>query len=365
MSLLPSLGDEQWFDIITTVSLLSAAGFGLLALLTDYKKDGSITRWGRIAAAGIVGSAILSIMSGVFNDRIDAGATAKTAVKAAVQQTREASRFNAQIARLLSLQQGMTTANRHNEQIIAAMRNANAVQRALGQAQAVLLAQSQSSLLLTAKVDSEQRASSQRVMKGLWDEANRIEAARVELIVSVDCELAEGQAAPAIFAESSTAGLIVRPASEGPFDHGNASGAHGMENLDFKRTLFSYEPLFRRVTIGGGQTVIFFRSFLSFNPESVADPEVWRDGSIWIFISGAAPDGLEKVRWRESTIGGDKALLPCSAGMLMTINGRMLGSANGRLTIDRDDEGTLTTRVEGEMAVEKDVFPRYRGATVK
>jgi len=55
---------ENIISALKIISMLGAAGFGALALLTEYKDKSTnqITKWGRIALVGIVLTAVFSIV---------------------------------------------------------------------------------------------------------------------------------------------------------------------------------------------------------------------------------------------------------------------------------------------------------------
>src|SRR4030095_2741974 len=47
-------------SIVKLMSLALAAGFAILGTTTDYKKDGKVTKWGRVAIIGVIVSGLLS-----------------------------------------------------------------------------------------------------------------------------------------------------------------------------------------------------------------------------------------------------------------------------------------------------------------
>jgi hypothetical protein len=129
MQWLATVDDQTWVDVITKASLLAAAGFGLLGLLTDYKKDGRITRWGKVAAGGIVLSAVLSILSGSLKNNVQARASAAANRKERIERDVQAGRFARQIAQLQSLNERMAGVNRDSRTLIANMEDRSPASR--------------------------------------------------------------------------------------------------------------------------------------------------------------------------------------------------------------------------------------------
>jgi hypothetical protein len=350
MGWIGSITDQRWSQIIATISLIATAAFGILALVTNYRQEDRITRWGKIAAGGIIGSAILSILAGILQDRIQA------ASDHAAQNDRniQSGRFDQQIRALSSLNEETSSLNRKNVSLLDAMEQSGKVQKRIISAQRILLGNAEKSMLLTTRLTGIEKSNTGVVLKSMWDESNRVEAGKASLMVNVDCDTADGQVAPAIFASGSSAVVAV--------------GHSGDDSIDgISRSMFSYSPEFQYIETDEYQMTTWFRSFFSVLPDEIADPEVWRHAQASILVSGPVPTEMYKTKWSneppislpKTSADGDVEV-PCTASIMLFVNGRILFDGKSPISIETNNGSrTLTATFEGDF--DGDQLPTYAG----
>jgi len=179
-------GKEIAVDILTVSSVVSAAAFGALGLFTDYKKDGKVTRYGFIAAIGILLSAVMSIAVGLLQDRIESERRAEAAKSERAKRDEEDKRFGEQINRLTF------------------------VSATLGD----LMADTQRSLLLTEQIGTQQRTSTDRTLRTMWEDAHRIDPSGISATVNYVCMLKKGASLPLLLSENPYMEIYLLPANE-------------------------------------------------------------------------------------------------------------------------------------------------------
>lgn len=92
-------------SILKLISLLLAAGFAILGTTVDYKKEGQVTKWGRIAIIGVIVSGLLSsILLGM--EETNKAAAQK---KAAAEKVRAEEKANEEKAELNNQFQNLVT----------------------------------------------------------------------------------------------------------------------------------------------------------------------------------------------------------------------------------------------------------------
>ncbi len=170
--------EETWVDIFTAVSALSAAFFGMLALFTDFKKDGRITRYGRMAVIGIALSATISIGLTLLKSRIDLRKSADAENKARAQRADEATRFKAQEDALKSLAGQMGTA-------LTQLRSQNVLQKNL-------VAKTQDLFRTTQALSAKQDSSTLQVLRRMWQDTNLVTPQALAAVVQISCEFDGG-----------------------------------------------------------------------------------------------------------------------------------------------------------------------------
>lgn len=177
---------ELAVDILTVASVVSAAVFGALGLFTDYKKDGKVTRYGFVAAVGILLSAVMSIAVGLLQDRIETERRAEAAEAEKAKREEENRRFGQQINRLTY------------------------VSTALGN----LMSDTQRSLSLTEQIGTQQRTSTDRTLRTMWEDANRIDPTGISATVNYVCMLKKGASLPLLLRENPYMEIYLLPARE-------------------------------------------------------------------------------------------------------------------------------------------------------
>jgi hypothetical protein len=187
---------EKLVDALQVASILSAAAFAALALFTNHKQDGRITRYGRFAVLGIVLSALFSLGMQWSKDEIDRRKAAdariaeagreRAAAKAAADELDRYRRQMNGLSSLLGLQQVALDGTR---------RLVGRMQVSLRQQEAIQ-AQARGTLLAVEATRSQEKANTIRVLKRMWDEANRIPGSRVEVMASTHGDLSSGADTP-------------------------------------------------------------------------------------------------------------------------------------------------------------------------
>src|ERR1041384_3735214 len=100
--------------ILQIASVLASAVFGGIGVLTEYKdKDGRPTRWGRIALAGIICSALLTLLLQAFE--------ASRARAASAEAARRDAETRKNLSAILASASRITTATQQN--LTAAQQN--------------------------------------------------------------------------------------------------------------------------------------------------------------------------------------------------------------------------------------------------
>jgi hypothetical protein len=389
MDWLFSISNERWLDVISKASLLFAAGFGLLGLLTDYKKDGKITRWGKIAAAGIVASAVLSIAAGFFRDRMEAEAA--TAAKA--QRNLEASRFDVQLGQLKNLNRTMSLVNRRNTTLLASAQGSLLAQERLLTSQGALLSSARRSMLLTAGLTAQERENTGRVLRGLWDEENRVRGDTIKLDVTYDCGARDGTQFPLLLASGARAEVGLVPLTEAraagiPFktfdDRRILPGAIVLTSVD-QRVIV--HPKGMLGAMRRQNQVSRFSAFYGPDLERLAQPEQWSDLAVEVVVTALQPRLVDEMRGIVGlmTIGGKGALQEsydvssrvadpayqvgileaCTAHMALLVNERTLANSKGRVVQVRENASDRRGLVVVKFfitGVKGEALPRYSDA---
>lgn len=354
---LETFDNSFWVNFLTKGALVATAGFGLLALLTDYKKDGRITKWGRVAAGGIVVSAMLSIATGIFQDRIKA---ASDAAEAAHRKDLNDD-LGAQLEALRKLGQD-------SRMIEQSMVQANARQASIIKLQNSLLDRAEQSMLLTARLSSEGNTNTGRVLKGMWGEANRIDGKKIKLFAAIDCRREIDPEISYIFQKGAVATIY--------FSKRAKAAARGISQVSDNSTdqeaiaLESSDMTFPEIR--GTGTVSQFNNFYELSRNSIAkisNPVLWRDLDVSLNISAPINDDYEKFVQKYITPSnlskldpGYEAELPCDVFWQLDVLDRTIGYARGKLIFYKDAKGpgSLVGR-SGRAEINYDYLPRYTG----
>ena len=179
---LPEDQAKLLIDTMTVFSVISAAGFGLLGLFTDYKgDDNKVTLWGRLAAAGIVASALISILLSTLHDRLQANSDRRNAVAAALLQATDSDRFNTQLGKLATVEGGLGSVLKDSETVRGQLgRSIASQQRQLAAANGV-----------ARDLETGNRAArddADRLLRRVYASAEQVSARDVKARVAVACE---------------------------------------------------------------------------------------------------------------------------------------------------------------------------------
>ena len=172
---------ERAVEILSTVSVVAAAGFGLMALLTDYKdEDGRTTAYGRLAAFGVVLSALISLALNALTSDIDSAKAASARKLADIQGRKQQSDYNRQLAEFAGIGRRQDQALSQGEKVSRSMALSLA-----GQRDQIRLSQGVSrDLAQTARAS---QASSDALMRSVWEGANQISARDLAVEAEVTC----------------------------------------------------------------------------------------------------------------------------------------------------------------------------------
>ena len=192
------LSDDQWVNFLTVLSVLSAAGFGLLGLFTDYKKRGKVTSWGRLAAAGIGLSASLSILLNIAQGKVEARNREVARSATTKQEATYKARYDSQLASLNTLADNMRQSlDDQADQQIAEKRIINSAN---------------TTLIKTDALSRQEQGNSTRMLRSLWNNANHVSGDSIMAAVSFLCESGP---VPHILSEDAIAGLVFKTPKKG------------------------------------------------------------------------------------------------------------------------------------------------------
>jgi hypothetical protein len=376
------LGDKEfWVGLIGYASIVSAALFGLLALFTDYKKEGRVTRWGRLYAGGIALSAVLALTSSVLQKQISADAQAAGQRAAGEERARQKGQFDTQLEQFRGLNRQMGRVNDANNRLIASMTETL-------RGQATLLGHTQRGLLLTAGLGVQERQNTGRVLRGLWDESTRVRNGAVVARVTAICDpVRPGHGLPRLIPDDATAQLRVAPLAAAqalrPFNM-FADSPRLPATLQF----VSMNPrvMVRRLRQGefeaSGEAAVF-ESFYT-DGSAIERPEQWEGVAVELLIS-ADPANIvaelseamgQPAGGREALAGWFEipanirdnpsyliAVLPCGLEMELWVNGRRVAQSTGLLVHVREGGSGVEYLLAKFPIVEtaRNVFPRFAG----
>lgn len=273
------ISDDLWVKILTVASVLSAAGFGMLGLFTDYKREGKITAFGRLAVGGIALSAALSILLGVLRDKIDAVAAAAAAARAEHERKVEQKRFAEQTNRLMGLADQMALSLGQQKQQLDRQQAQHVLQQAL-------VARSASLMRLTSTLRDEQGADTLRMLRRMWSDANWVSPDRISVTVMFLCQVAPGRNLPSFASDDWSAGLEIL--ADAPTDEATAL-IHSTRYASFAPR--SLDP------VSAMQLVTFspFESLESATVERIGPVEFWRDRDVSLQMIGSNPELARRV----------------------------------------------------------------------
>lgn len=377
-------GDKEFLvDLISYASIVSAAIFGLLALFTDYKKDGTITRWGRIAAGGIAVSAVFAMTSAVLQKQIASDEQAAGEAAAERQRDEQQAQFDQQMDRLHTLDRQMRQVNEDNRTLLGSMEESLLTQ-------SVLLTNARRSMLMTAGLGAQERANTAQVLRTMWSDANRIDGASIELFVTYSCQVREGRELPRLLSEGADVLVAVTPAeSIAPTRLPATAFEPEMRWFYGDRTeltAFLHDFSWRRNRGSVGPNMIHVMRYGRFIGEAMGpfrEVENWRGAAIEILVTAPPPvSEAELAAIFQSEMGGKEelldtyalsqeelesphyraAVLPCETQMALMVNGRILARPRTELVLVSRWPGFFGPRLvlkSHAMLVDPSALPRF------
>lgn len=372
---------EALVDGLQIIAPTAAALFALLGLFTEYKKDGKVTRYGRLAVVGIVLSALCSLLTQWAQGGLDEERSEMAALQAAAQLRTEDVRFNRQIK--LIGQQTLALGDLNTESLeIRDRLRLSLIQLGLLQTNAA------HSLGATLRLENEQRASTARVLRTMWADANRITPASIQLAIGIDCGPVLGEL-PVVFPEGSLATIgVARPIDQPAWAAKSKLFASKLTMTGEFVALASFQATIatQRKATGDGANVyqaIVFQSFKSDGLGEFAEPEQWDGAYLDVVIVGFAPGvvaaaleampdyergGKETLRETydiskiEANDDYGVSVLPCEATGSVFVNQREVASLTGKVVQvwegDEDVSGKVVLKFPVVQVIAT-AFPRF------
>jgi hypothetical protein len=374
---------EGLITFLQVAAIVSGAVFAALALFTEYKKDGRVTKYGRIAVIGIVLSALFSLGTQWGQAKLDSERTKQANDEATKQLAAEARRFRRQMSGLRSLSRDLTALNNQNRELRdraeASLAEILSVQARVGE-----------SLTATRQIGTQERRNTATVLRTMWEDANRINASSLALTVTYRCgPVTTGETFPLLLAENATA--TIRVASISPDQHaGLPNRRFSTQMLLDVETAAEFESTDQRVTVTRDRSVdgdevnqvSYFTSFVAEDLKGFERPDRWSNVAIEVLVSGYGAPLTNAAQSLDDALGDKEALaehydvsriadnddyrvsfLPCPVYMYLLVNGRWVATAEGRLVRvwewDEDVRGLAVVRFP-IVAGNQDAFPRFR-----
>lgn len=355
---------ELVVHVLQILSILSAGAFAALALFTEYKKDGKVTTYGRIAVIGIVLSAVCSLGTRWAQSSLDADRSTKAKSDADAQRALQSRQFNAQMSNLQTMLGRLE--NVSNE--VAAVREANAELRngmdESLQSQRGIQGSVRRTLSATASLSRQGYESTTRLLRTMWDDSNYIRQGGIELIAMYHCDVTGGRRQPELFSANSLAEILVLPA-------GQTEAAH----------LFGFGPNLtdlegQLAPDGTGRVAIRFNGFIGTKSDVIASPDAWRNARITVRVSSPLKLNLSELNEmleeplrsagevHEDDLGGYPrdgivAEVPCQTEFYLMVNGRMVTERDPSFLILNRPGGMVATLVVNGVESEPDAFREF------
>jgi hypothetical protein len=249
-------------------SILAAAAFASLALFTEYKKDGKITRYGRFAVLGIVLSAILSLGTQWGQAELDRRKAKKADDQRATELSNELDRYGRQMIRLRSLSRQQRETLIRNQRLGTDMQVALREQRRL------------QGEVRNSRAQEANNAT--RLFARMWSDANRVGFGSITAVVEIDCFAVRSDSLEPIIAPSWPALLTIQST--------NAAAARPAQEV----TLTSLEGRFTSFISNHETSGHNFRQYYIYNSFNgslgdFADIAPWRHASVSLLIVGESP----------------------------------------------------------------------------
>jgi hypothetical protein len=375
-----TVGDDlsSWgklVDVLQVTSILSAAAFAGLALFTEYKKKGKITRAGRWAVGGIVLSALLSLATQWGKAEIDRRKSEKANGEQTARLNEEISRFHQQMQGLANLSgQQQKTLIGNGQQMLEMMhlakqqQNVLAGNRLLSHNMEIALVSQENLRRQAERTRSDIESTRSRVdqaatetLETMWNNANRIEPTGIQVIFSYLCP-------------SPPSGLTDTPPlfDNGAFVEMGLRPAIGVDDHDFREPIAfspdlapSSETLIalqrevgsRRIAFYGPNDLMRINTFSLFLPDRFSssafhDPEQWRNAGIEVIISARlemseaalarrarvwdAKHALEHYSFTSEQLNNPRvrvSRLQCETHVVVKVNGRTIMDDNPQMVL--------------------------------
>jgi hypothetical protein len=343
-------------DILTAISIIAAAGFGALALFTDYKRDGKVTYFGKIAVAGILASAVISLTVNMLQGRIKASA-----------DKRASERFSAQLKTLENLSAGLTGIQKDvGANLVTTRAAASGVDNSLKATKTVqraMVASLRLQNMLSARTErgfEQERANAEQVLMRMWGDANRVAPSSLEVVTAYNCGVGADPLGDLVGGRAQAELRMDRTSTSLKRLQAKAAGA---EPDDFALGSVGYETpisLFpQTIVYQDAVPVTLFSRFISPNLGPFTELESWRGAAIEMVATissgdldtamapfkgargpGAAPQAAQPVPSRASP--GRWHKLPCSEVIVTFLaNGRQLAQGKASLYHDSERRGLV------------------------
>ena len=408
-------------NVVTIVSIVAAAGFGLLGLLTSYKdKDGRITRWGRIAAGGVLLTALLSITSRTIEGRIAAIKDEQARAAAEIARKEEdadraaaTDRFETQVTLVNGVLADLNKVSARTEKVQAGVNLTIDAQRRQ-------LATAQRTSRRLAQTAAESQANADRLLRSVWDASERISGRDVTVSARIACYIAPAHPlraeleanldanGPALLDLGPDASISMqgRRAAAGPADCSSTPAACWNSlfvAIDGKHEIVDQPRLSLVKNRTHDEDIKLtqkseFTNYVIVDETAALNRPAWNGGTVELKLSGAMspfirkltsaakaerlqgqPDtigprrraslesGLWAWDWRRSNsveLDFTDELLPCHADVNLNLRGRSIGVSHGRFvaSLGRDDVPGFKPFVRIELppfTIDEDAFPTY------
>jgi hypothetical protein len=331
---------QSLIAILQVLSILAAAGFAALALLTDYKKDGRITRHGRWAVLGIVLSALLSLATQWASAAVDRDKDRRASGEKAAELVRSAARYRSQIVLLRAV------IGREREAIAAVGRTQDRVSASLVQL-GRLQTRVTSGIRAVRVVGEQEDRHTAHVLRTLWEDSNRVDSNSIVAGVTFTCENVRDRTLPRLLPQGLLA--VFKVSDRNPDTGSPGSESEVLVAADSTHTDVPSERTDGRYDMIESDVYSVFRGEL----RDFARIERWRGAWMTFTVAGDAPglfaayaaaSGdrlLNHPSRRRAPAGpgerlmGDapeaRQVIPCDASLTLFLNGRQIGHAEGFL----------------------------------
>ena len=360
-------------------SILATAGFAAFGLISRFKDDdGKLTWAGKVALAGIGLSALMSLSTQTLKAEFDRKSAKAADEKHQQELEDQLDNFKKQSAALSLLdgqqRRALAGTQQIQGQVTKTLAGLKTVQDRVDQ-----------SVRAVGLVGQKQDVHTARVLRTMWNDANRIDGNSIELIMQNYCLASGSEEIPRILSAGATAQIRVAPRVT-------------LKSLAVPPDSFSTHLLLpddgvtfsskdQRYEVSANRTVdtTEFKQFTRFGPFQVnrigpfSSPETWRNAVVEILISGQEPGLARTVEQAAQGLIQDEnglrgryfipqeilsnddysmAGLPCSTWLYLMVNGRQLAALDVNVVqVWEHDED-----VRGLVVVKSHVSPVDSGA---